>query len=238
MGKDITFLHEMQKHKTYEFEKISKYTYENAFELFDGFTPLFTFTIYYDDVWDDECNHCFYKYHNNMKIKVPQNSCYCDNREYFIANIIVSAVGNPIKTNPHETIFKIDFISAYCLKSEMNNIFYRSNFKVINDIHKRTIFSLYNSMDENDEISKNLVDKIFNKEYASHVERDKINEITHKKHHDLHIYGNFFHEFNGKESREKYYSCFIDIIKNILQSKPQTETKENPHIGMKRKIKI
>jgi hypothetical protein len=87
-------------------------------------------------------------------------------------------------------------------------------------------------MDENDEISKKLVDEIFNFKYYEYSRKE------HGEYYDLNYYGNFFQEFSGRESRDKYFSCFIDILNNILNTQPQTETKENPHIGMKKKLKL
>jgi hypothetical protein len=170
-----TFLEELKKAKTYTFQKISKYTYTNSDELFDGFTPLFTFTIYYMPFRRDECHYCYNKKHGLGYIQVRQNSCYCDNPEYIIGNIIVSCVGNPIKTKPDETIYKIDFMSDFCYKLDLTNLFYRNDYYKVaatNYYYKKTIFSIYNSMDENDEISKKLVDEIFNFKYYEYSRKD------------------------------------------------------------------
>jgi hypothetical protein len=231
-----TLLEELKKAKTYTFQKISKYTYNNSEELFDGFTPLFTFTIYYNQSLRKDCSYCWqnrYRWRSNFRPR--QNSCYCDNPEYIIGNIVVSCVGNPIKTKPDETIYKIDFMSDFCYKLDLNNFNLRTHYfkdSSNNYIYKKTIFSIYNSMDENDEISKKLVDEIFNFKYAEYIRKE------FEEHYDLNYYGNFFQEFSGIESREKYFSCFIDIINNILNVQSQTETKENPHIGMKKKLKF
>jgi hypothetical protein len=230
-----TLLEELKKTKTFTFQKISKYTYTNSNELFDGFTPIFTFTIYYMPFRRDECGYCWQNRYRWALHPPRQNSCYCDNPEYIIGNIIVSCVGEPITTKPDETIYKIDFIRDFCIKSDLDNLFYRNDY--LNDssnnyIYKKTIFSIYNSMDENDEISKNLVDEIFNFKYNEYTRKE--NEESY----DLNINGNFFQEFSGRESREKYFSCFIDILNNILKAKSQIEKKENPHIGIKKKSVI
>ena len=234
-----TFLEELKQTKTFTFQKISKYTYTNSDELFDGFTPLFAFTIcYMRSRRGAECGYCWLNTYRWTSLTPRQNSCYCDNPEYIIGNIVVSCVGDPIKTKPDETIYKIDFIRDYCIKSDLNNLFYRNDYYKVADtnyLYKKTIFSIYNSMDENDEISKKLVDEIFNFKYLEYSKKEwKEDEESF----DLNYYGNFFQEFSGKESREKYFSCFVDILNNILNAQSQIEKKENPHIGMKKKLKF
>lgn len=248
-----TFINQMDQTKLHSFKKISQYSYNNTNIDFNGFTPIFTFTISYNPHMKI-CNYCLrnnnkyfnileYEYYcdENIYYKIRDvyddygDSCNCDNPIHLIGNIIVSGVGNPIKTTPDETIYKIDFQNDFCFKSELNNFFYRYDYGInTSKLYNKTTFSVYNSMDENDEISKKIVDDIFNLKYFEFSKYVK-NVDEHKLEYDLNIYGNIFQDFVGNASIEKYYLCFIDIIKNIMKSNTEIiEKKENPHIGKKK----
>jgi hypothetical protein len=193
----------------------------------NGFTPLMAITLYERLNVCVNCDRC-----RDRKLPLDKEfiklnnigSCKCKpDAEFYIRHIIISIVGNPINTLPLDSIYHIDaFFGRKTIKinEDINNIFLRNDITGLEHIS----FSIYNSMDENDDTNKNKVIDLFT------YKRIYYRETQFADKYEL----NYFTKFTGLKKSDAYGLHFFSIVENYMKPSIQnTEKKICPHIAKK-----
>lgn len=188
-------------------------TLEDLFKS-ETHTPLQSL-VFIEKAFDNLCEYCEYTSceknspYGDYGYHGEHACCTCSPHQTIsYTAILISALGNPIKTKPCDTVFNYQSWTGRSTEK-----------KIINDILRRgkmVEFSVQNSMsDEQDLFQLSELKKIRNSSFTT------IHPTSYQ-----HV-----------ASHEKYRDAFQDCVENIIKNseKPKTEPKTNAHVTRRKK---